>query len=148
MELIYFILSRSLASFSMCVSEKELLINFYELFQSLVDWSKPMLSQIHKLGPYYAEWVHNPVDKELRMFESQFLESFTFTLWYFVPLFWIPIISFGTYYTYNNTVLCTGQIFCIFIIFFINSITTYHLSIKSPSFDKTILQSFNNSLNH
>ncbi|XP_077288402.1 fatty acid 2-hydroxylase [Arctopsyche grandis] len=80
-----------------------------ERIENLVDWSKPMLSQLHKLGPHYLEWVHSPVDKPLRMFSSSILESFTFTRWYIVPMFWIPILLYGTYFTYNNHVLCQDK---------------------------------------
>lgn len=56
-----------------------------------------MFSQISQLGIKYTEWVNKPVDRPLRLFESNVLELFTKTHWWLVPLFWIPVISFYLY---------------------------------------------------
>nr|CAD7393156.1 unnamed protein product [Timema cristinae] len=58
----------------------------------LVDWSKPMLWQVGHLGKRYQEWVSSPVDRRLRLFQSNFVESISVTPWYIVPIFWIPIL--------------------------------------------------------
>ncbi|XP_070500690.1 fatty acid 2-hydroxylase-like [Chironomus tepperi] len=42
--------------------------------EHLVDWTKPMLPQISKLGDDYAKWINLPVDRPLRIFENDFLE--------------------------------------------------------------------------
>lgn len=57
-----------------------------------------MVSQIHKLGENYEEWVNLPVDRPLRLFESDFIESLTKTPWFIVPIFWIPVILTICYY--------------------------------------------------
>lgn len=57
-----------------------------------------MLSQIHKLGENYEEWVNLPVDRPLRLFDSDFIESFSRAPWYYIPLFWIPVIIILCYY--------------------------------------------------
>ncbi|KAF5301213.1 hypothetical protein FQA39_LY10799 [Lamprigera yunnana] len=65
--------------------------------EKLVDWNKPMLSQVGNLGSKYIEWVTSPVDRHLRLFENPFLESLTITPWYVVPIFWIPVLSYIIY---------------------------------------------------
>ncbi|XP_040170887.1 dihydroceramide fatty acyl 2-hydroxylase FAH2 [Anopheles arabiensis] len=60
----------------------------------LVDWSKPMLLQIYRLGDKYAEWVNKPVDRELRLFGPTWVENLTRTPWWIVPAFWVPAILY------------------------------------------------------
>nr|CAD7443468.1 unnamed protein product [Timema bartmani] len=60
--------------------------------EKLVDWSKPMLWQVGHLGKRYQEWVSSPVDRRLRLFQSNFVESISVTPWYIVPIFWVPIL--------------------------------------------------------
>nr|CAH7767447.1 unnamed protein product [Callosobruchus chinensis] len=62
--------------------------------EHLVDWDEPMLGQVGKLGPKYNEWVTSPVDRQLRLFRSDFLEYLTITPWYVVPMIWIPVIVY------------------------------------------------------
>ncbi|XP_053680476.1 uncharacterized protein LOC128731385 [Anopheles nili] len=62
--------------------------------EHLVDWNKPMVFQIHKLGEKYAEWVNKPVDRELRLFGPSWVENMTKTPWWIVPAFWIPAIGY------------------------------------------------------
>lgn len=65
--------------------------------QEIVDWSKPMLGQVHRVGNLYEEWIHMPVDKELRLFESNFLEFFSKSPWWVVPSVWVPVILYVLY---------------------------------------------------
>ncbi|XP_037033236.1 dihydroceramide fatty acyl 2-hydroxylase FAH2 isoform X1 [Bradysia coprophila] len=65
-----------------------------ESMEHLVDWSKPMLSQIGSLKENYSEWVNKPVDRPLRLFGPTWLENLTKTPWWLVPLFWIPSIGY------------------------------------------------------
>ncbi|XP_043914472.1 fatty acid 2-hydroxylase [Protopterus annectens] len=60
----------------------------------LVDWSKPLLWQVGHLKERYDEWVHQPVDRPIRLFYSDFVEACSKTAWYMVPLVWIPVIFF------------------------------------------------------
>uniref|UniRef100_A0A182Q052 Fatty acid 2-hydroxylase n=1 Tax=Anopheles farauti TaxID=69004 RepID=A0A182Q052_9DIPT len=62
--------------------------------EHLVDWNKPMVFQIHKMGDKYAEWVNKPVDRELRLFGPSWVENMTKTPWWIVPAFWIPAITY------------------------------------------------------
>ncbi|XP_065186362.1 fatty acid 2-hydroxylase-like [Sycon ciliatum] len=71
--------------------------------EDLVDWSKPMLSQVGQLGSLYHTWVHAPVDKPLRLFHSDFVEFFSRTPWYVIPLIWLPVVAF-------LSVLCTSPL--------------------------------------
>ncbi|XP_036334065.1 fatty acid 2-hydroxylase isoform X2 [Rhagoletis pomonella] len=63
-----------------------------ESMEHLVDWSKAMLPQISQITRHYDEWVHRPVDRPLRLFGPSYLEMFTKTPWWVIPLFWIPVI--------------------------------------------------------
>ncbi|XP_078738253.1 uncharacterized protein LOC144951764 isoform X2 [Lampetra fluviatilis] len=47
----------------------------------LVDWSKPLLWQVGHLREKYDEWVHQPVDRHIRLFGSDLVESWTKTSW-------------------------------------------------------------------
>lgn len=75
--------------------------------ENLVDWNKPMLSQVAELGNKYCEWVVLPVDRKLRLFENPILESLTVTPWYVVPIVWIPIITYFIYVGFNKYVEIT-----------------------------------------
>ncbi|KAK7260415.1 hypothetical protein RIF29_26439 [Crotalaria pallida] len=61
----------------------------------VVDLDKPLVSQVGHLGEAYDEWVHQPiVSKEgPRFFESDFLEFFTRTVWWVIPIIWVPVAS-------------------------------------------------------
>ena len=50
-----------------------------------------MLWQVGSLGKDYLEWVHSPVDKHVRLFESNFLEYFADNYWWYIPLIWLPV---------------------------------------------------------
>jgi len=62
-----------------------------EDLEHLVDWSKPMLNQVASLGSIYEKWVYLPVDREIRLFKSDFLERLSYTPWYSVIIVWPPI---------------------------------------------------------
>ncbi len=53
-----------------------------------------MLWQVGKIGPHYKEWVHTPVNRNLRLFESDFIETFSRCPWWMVPIVWVPIILY------------------------------------------------------
>lgn len=61
-----------------------------------------MFWQIGKLGKNYREWIHSPIDQDLRFFETDFLESLTQCQWYVVPIVWIPIMALFVYLSYSN----------------------------------------------
>ncbi|KAF5298760.1 hypothetical protein FQR65_LT09629 [Abscondita terminalis] len=77
--------------------------------EKLVDWNKPILSQVGSLKSKYNEWVTSPVDRNLRLFENPFLESLTITPWYVVPIVWIPVLSYIIYRGSCNYVDITGD---------------------------------------
>lgn len=60
----------------------------------LVDWSKPMVAQVGRLGAEYNKWVHSPVDRPLRLFGPDAIEFFSMTPWYMVPVIWLPVIIY------------------------------------------------------
>ncbi|KAL5289125.1 FA2H family protein [Megaselia abdita] len=62
--------------------------------EHLVDWDRAMLPQIKNIAEHYDEWVHKPVDRELRLFDAWYLEILTKTPWWIVALFWSPVISY------------------------------------------------------
>ena len=51
-----------------------------------------MVFQVHKLGTNYMKWCNSPVDRKLRLFDSNFVEFFTKTPWYMIPAIWLPVI--------------------------------------------------------
>ncbi|KAF5944073.1 hypothetical protein HYC85_018150 [Camellia sinensis] len=50
--------------------------------------------QVGHLGEAYEEWVHQPVvSKEgPRLFENDILEFFTRTVWWAIPIVWLPVV--------------------------------------------------------
>ncbi|KMZ57746.1 Fatty acid 2-hydroxylase [Zostera marina] len=63
-----------------------------------VDMKKPLFSQVGHLGEAYQEWVHQPiVSKEgPRFFRSDVIEFLTRTIWWVVPVVWLPVICYFT----------------------------------------------------
>ncbi|XP_021888506.1 LOW QUALITY PROTEIN: dihydroceramide fatty acyl 2-hydroxylase FAH1-like [Carica papaya] len=59
-----------------------------------VDLNKPLVFQVGHLGEDYEEWVHQPiVSKEgPRFFESDFWEFLTRTVWWAIPVIWLPVV--------------------------------------------------------
>ena len=55
-----------------------------------MDWSKPMLWQVARVGALYKEWVHTPVHRPLRLFHSDYIELLTKCPWWVIPIVWIP----------------------------------------------------------
>jgi 4-hydroxysphinganine ceramide fatty acyl 2-hydroxylase len=61
-----------------------------------IDMTQPLVMQMPKLGEHYMSYVHNPQHNwpgksgSARMFASPFLEFFSRTPWWIVPLVWIP----------------------------------------------------------
>ncbi|KAJ8272221.1 hypothetical protein COCON_G00110800 [Conger conger] len=68
----------------------------------LVDWQQPLAWQVGHLGEKYDAWVHQPVDRPLRLFQSPLLEATTKTSWYMVPLVWIPVVFYLSWYCYTS----------------------------------------------
>ncbi|KAG2308039.1 hypothetical protein Bca4012_082973 [Brassica carinata] len=60
-----------------------------------VDLDKPLAFQVGHLGEAYDEWVHQPiVTKEgPRFFQSDFSEFLTLTVWWAVPVIWLPVVA-------------------------------------------------------
>lgn len=49
------------------------------------------------IGPLYSEWVHTPVNRKLRLFESDYLEALSRCPWWVVPIVWVPVILYLCY---------------------------------------------------
>ncbi|XP_078725050.1 fatty acid 2-hydroxylase-like [Lampetra fluviatilis] len=83
---------RNVSSVDRSHDSEELIYKTVSADHDLVDWSKALLWQVGHLGDKYSEWVHQPVDRRIRLFESDFVEFWSKTAWYVIPLVWIPII--------------------------------------------------------
>ncbi|KAK7046644.1 ceramide very long chain fatty acid hydroxylase [Favolaschia claudopus] len=64
-----------------------------------LDLSKPLLRQVWEGNfskSYYLQQIHQPrhLHESARLFGPDFLEAFTRTVWWVVPLFWGPITSY------------------------------------------------------
>ena len=66
----------------------------YITLQDLVDWSKPLFPQVASIGEHYDEWVHSPVNRKLKLFNSDLLEFLSKSPWWLVPLVWIPFVIY------------------------------------------------------
>ena len=60
----------------------------------IVDLNKPIVFQVGHLGEAYDEWVHKPIVSKQgpRFFANDYLELFTRTKWWVVPLVWLPVV--------------------------------------------------------
>jgi len=70
--------------------------------EDLVDWNRGMVFQVHKLGKQYMKWVNSPVDRKLRLFDSSFIEFFSKTPWYMIPVVWLPVIMALSFFSLNQ----------------------------------------------
>ncbi|XP_066569942.1 fatty acid 2-hydroxylase isoform X1 [Amia ocellicauda] len=93
----------------------------------LVDWRKPLLWQVGHLGEKYDDWVHQPVDRPIRLFYSDFVEACSKTSWYMVPVVWMPIVIFLSWYCYTSLALGNTKLFASFT-------TDYSIPIHKYSF--------------
>ncbi|XP_053175024.1 fatty acid 2-hydroxylase-like [Scomber japonicus] len=73
-----------------------------DLDKDLVDWRKPLLWQVGHLREKYDEWVHQPVNRPIRLFGNPFLEASSKTSWYWVPVVWLPIVFYLSWYCYTS----------------------------------------------
>ncbi|GBP65625.1 Chorion peroxidase [Eumeta japonica] len=73
-----------------------------------LDWSKPLLCQLHEIAEHYDKWVNTAVYRHCRLFGSPILESLTYTPWYLVPVVWIPIILYFGCTQFFKYVWCVG----------------------------------------
>uniref|UniRef100_A0A8C5R4L6 Fatty acid 2-hydroxylase n=1 Tax=Leptobrachium leishanense TaxID=445787 RepID=A0A8C5R4L6_9ANUR len=64
----------------------------------LVDWEKPLLWQVGDLREKYDEWVHQPVNRPIRLFQSDFVEWCSKTSWYIVLAVWVPVVVYLLWY--------------------------------------------------
>ncbi|KAG9272016.1 fatty acid 2-hydroxylase [Astyanax mexicanus] len=69
--------------------------------KDLVDWNKPLAWQVGHLGEKYDAWVHQPVDRPIRLFGNDFFEANTKTSWYMVPAVWMPLVIYLSWYCYS-----------------------------------------------
>eukprot|EP00066_Takifugu_rubripes_P004011 XP_003967047.2 PREDICTED: fatty acid 2-hydroxylase [Takifugu rubripes] len=81
-----------------------------DLNKDLVDWQKPLAWQVGHLGEKYDAWVHQPVDRPIRLFGNPFLEAGTKTSWYWVPVVWLPIVFFLSWHCYSTLAQGTTRV--------------------------------------
>ncbi|XP_057970814.1 dihydroceramide fatty acyl 2-hydroxylase FAH2-like isoform X2 [Malania oleifera] len=60
----------------------------------IVDLNRPLVFQVGHLGEAYQEWVHKPIvcKESPRFFENDVLEFLTRTVWWVIPLIWLPVV--------------------------------------------------------
>ncbi|XP_072290486.1 fatty acid 2-hydroxylase [Eucyclogobius newberryi] len=73
-----------------------------DLDKDLVDWRKPLAWQVGHLREKYDAWVHQPVDRPIRLFGNSFMEASTKTSWYWVPIVWMPLVIYLSWYCYTT----------------------------------------------
>ncbi|KAM7271669.1 hypothetical protein ACFE04_030883 [Oxalis oulophora] len=62
-----------------------------------VDLNKPLVFQVGHLGERYEEWVHQPIVSREgpRFFKSDFWEFLTLTVWWAIPVIWLPVVCWS-----------------------------------------------------
>lgn len=56
-----------------------------------IDLSRPLVAQVGALGPAYDEWTHHALPGVPRLFGPEWMEFFSRTPWFFIPIIWIPL---------------------------------------------------------
>merc|ERR1719222_563132 len=56
----------------------------------VMKWNEGMLKQCYNVGDLYHEWIDHPKLRRVRMFDSDYIESASFTPWWVVPVLYIP----------------------------------------------------------
>ncbi|KAF6077441.1 fatty acid 2-hydroxylase [Phyllostomus discolor] len=82
--------------------------------KDLVDWQKPLLWQVGHLGEKYDEWVHQPVTRPIRLFQSDLVEALTKTVWYTVPIIWMPLMLYLSWSCYRTLAQGNVRLFASF----------------------------------
>ncbi|RDX72269.1 Dihydroceramide fatty acyl 2-hydroxylase FAH2, partial [Mucuna pruriens] len=74
----------------------------------VVDLNKALVFQVGHLGEAYEEWVHQPiVSKEgPRFFENEILEFLTRTVWWAIPVIWLPVVCWFIYNSIQMGLSC------------------------------------------
>ncbi|NXG37524.1 FA2H hydroxylase, partial [Dromaius novaehollandiae] len=85
-----------------------------DLDKDLVDWRKPLLWQVGHLGEKYDEWVHQPVDRPIRLFHSDFMEALSKTAWYVVFMVWTPVVLYLSWVSYTSLAQGNTRLFSSF----------------------------------
>ncbi|XP_031845440.1 fatty acid 2-hydroxylase isoform X2 [Nomia melanderi] len=78
----------------------------YQELEDLIDWNQPIVRQVGGLADKYWDWVNLPVNRDIRMFKSNILETLTITPWYLVPIVWVPV---AVYFIYIGFVTNAGH---------------------------------------
>ncbi|KAM5262976.1 fatty acid 2-hydroxylase [Ctenodactylus gundi] len=85
-----------------------------DLDKDLVDWKKPLLWQVGHLGDKYDEWVHQPVTRPIRLFHSDLIEALSKTVWYSVPVIWVPLVLYLSWSYYRTLAQGNVRLFTTF----------------------------------
>jgi len=56
----------------------------------VMNWNEGMLKQCFHVGELYHEWIEHAKLRRVRMFDSDYIESASFTPWWVVPALYIP----------------------------------------------------------
>ncbi|NXG03757.1 FA2H hydroxylase, partial [Sakesphorus luctuosus] len=96
------------------LEQTDLCYKTVDVEKDLVDWQKPLLWQVGYLGEKYDEWVHQPVDRPIRLFHSDVLEFLSKTAWYVVFMVWTPVVLYLTWYSYASLAQGNTRLFSSF----------------------------------
>ncbi|KAK7331300.1 hypothetical protein VNO77_25522 [Canavalia gladiata] len=95
----------------------------------VVDLDKPLVFQVGHLGEAYEEWVHQPiVSKEgPRFFENDFIEFLTCTVWWAIPVIWLPVVCWSVYNSIQMGLSCPHVALLVVLGIFIWTLIEYTL---------------------
>jgi len=63
----------------------------------VIDWDKPIMWQGGNLGDRYWQWIHEPIDVEMRLLKHDWMEALSRNNWYAIPGTWLPLVAFLLY---------------------------------------------------
>ncbi|KRH11815.2 hypothetical protein GLYMA_15G132500v4 [Glycine max] len=95
----------------------------------VVDLNKALVFQVGHLGEAYEEWVHQPiVSKEgPRFFENEILEFLTRTVWWAIPVIWLPVVCWFIYKSIRMGLSCPHLALLVVLGIFVWTLLEYSL---------------------
>ncbi|XP_005052570.1 PREDICTED: fatty acid 2-hydroxylase [Ficedula albicollis] len=105
---------KEVATAAQTPEQTDLCYRTVDVEKDLVDWQKPLLWQVGYLGEKYDEWVHQPVDRPIRLFHSDFLEFLSKTAWYVVFMVWTPVVLYLSWVSYTSLAQGNTRLFSSF----------------------------------
>ncbi|RZB90332.1 Dihydroceramide fatty acyl 2-hydroxylase FAH1, partial [Glycine soja] len=95
----------------------------------VVDLNKALVFQVGHLGGAYEEWVHQPIvsNEGPRFFENEILEFLTRTVWWAIPVIWLPVVCWFIHNSVQMGLSCPHLALLVVLGIFVWTLLEYSL---------------------